>query len=59
MKDKLEKDSCLDFKLGKQNLLNGNIATVGDKGMTKVSICVKGGILTGRTAKISKFSKAQ
>jgi hypothetical protein len=49
----------LEFKLGKENILNGNTATVGDKGMTKVSICVKGGVLAGRTMKISKFSRLQ
>jgi hypothetical protein len=52
---KIQKDSCLDFKLGKDNVLTGKTDTVPETGRTKVSVFGKA-MTPGRVSKISKFS---
>jgi hypothetical protein len=50
------KDSCLEFKMAKENVLTGQTKTVNDVGNTKVSMFGKA-LEPGRVSKISKFSK--
>lgn len=52
----MEKDSCIELKLGKQNIMNGNLETVPD---AKTKVSMFGQAMTpGRVSKISKFSRA-
>lgn len=51
----LEKDSCIELKLGKQNVMNGKLETVQD---AKTKVSMFGQAMTpGRVSKISKFSR--
>lgn len=50
-----EKDSCLEFKLGKENIMNGKTDTIGEVN-TKVSMFGQA-MTPGRVSKISKFSR--
>ena len=54
-KNKLSKDSCVEFVMGKGNVVVGKTDTVAEVGKTNVSVFGKG-LAPGRTSKISKFS---
>lgn len=51
---RIKKDSCIEFKLGKESIFTGKTDSVGEVGSTKVSM-MGANLLKG--VKISKFSK--
>lgn len=53
----LEKDSCLEFKMGKENIMKGKTDTVGNMGPTKVSMMSQS-VVPARISKVSKFARA-
>ena len=51
---RIKKDSCIEFKLGKETLFTGNTQSVESVGSTKVSL-MGANLLKG--VRVSKFSK--
>ena len=54
-KNKIQKDSCVEFVMGKGNVMVGKTDTVAQVGKTNVSVFGKN-LAPGRTSKISKFT---
>lgn len=52
---RVKKDSCIDFKLGKENVMNGKTESVEQIGSTKVSM----GNNLFQAVKPSKFTRAK
>lgn len=54
LQDKIKKDSCVDFKMGKENVFTGKVNTVNDTGSTTNSVGKKFESII--SPKASKFS---